>query len=74
MGEILQESEKYIIQWWDLDDNKRGFQTCMDYEDAVQRIKQYKQNDKLWGDHFKYRIVKEITRQEVVYDKYENQD
>ena len=74
MGEMLQESEKYIIQWWGLADNKRGFQTCMDYEDAVPRIKQYKQNDKLWGDHFKYRIVKEITRQEVVYDEYENQD
>lgn len=72
MGEILQDSESYILQWWDEDDDKRGFWTCIDYEDAVQKMKQYKQNDKTWGDNFKYRIVRETTKQEVVYDEFEN--
>jgi hypothetical protein len=73
MGEILQDSEEFILQWWDVDDNKRGFWTCIDYEEAVRKMKQYKQNDKTWGDNFKYRIVKETTKQEVVYDEFENQ-
>jgi hypothetical protein len=73
MGEILQDSEEFILQWWDEDDDKRGFWTCIDYEDAVKKMKQYKRNDKIWGDNFKYRIVRETTKQEVVYDEFENQ-
>ena len=72
MGEILQDSESYILHWWDEDDDKRGFWTCIDYEEAVQKMKQYKRNDKTWGDNFKYRIVKQTTKQEVVYDEFEN--
>jgi hypothetical protein len=73
MGEILEDSKSYILQWWDVDDNKRGFWKCLDYEDAVSKMEQYKKNDKTWGDNFKYRIVKETTKQEVVYDEFENQ-
>lgn len=72
MGEILQDSEQYILQWEDLDDYKRGSWTCIDYEESVQKMKQYKQNDKTWGDNFKYRIIKQTTKQEVVYDEFEN--
>lgn len=75
MGEMLQDSEEYILQWWDVEDNKRGFWTYIDYEYAVQKMEQFKQNDKILGDSFRYRIVKETTKQEVVYDEFEeNQD
>lgn len=69
MGEMLQDSEEYILQWYDTDLDKWGSSKCITYEDAVKKIEEYKSNDKTWGDNFKYRIVKETIKQEVIYNE-----
>jgi hypothetical protein len=73
MGEILQDSEEYILQWYDVEYDKWGESREVTYEVAVSKMEQYKKNDKTWGDNYKYRIVKQTTKQEVVYDEFENQ-
>lgn len=69
MCEILQDSERYILQWWDVDSRRRGLLEHSDYKEAVHRMEQYKQNDKTWGDNYKYRIVRKTTKHEVIYDE-----
>lgn len=69
MYEIPQDGEQYILQWWDYDSHRRGQWTYSDYEEAAHWMERYKQNDKTWGDNFKYRIVRKTTKHEVVYDE-----
>lgn len=68
MCEMPQDLEQYILQWWDCDGLRRGQWTYSDYKKAVHRIEHYKQNDKIWGDNFKYRIIRKTTKHEVVYN------
>lgn len=69
MGEMLQDSEEFILQWYDVEYDTWGESKEVTYEAAVRRMEQYKKNDMTWGGNYKYRIVKETTKQEVVYDE-----
>lgn len=68
MGEILQDSERYILQWWDVFYNTWNESHFESYSEAVQTMEQYKKDDQAWRVKAKYRIVRETTKQEVVYN------
>jgi hypothetical protein len=74
MGEILQDSESYILQWWDVDYDRWKGNRYYSLKMAKRAMKEMKALDKADGEELKYRIVKETTKQEVVYDESENQD
>lgn len=69
MGEILQDSRCYILQWWDEYYVRWQDHTCYSLKYAKQEMARMKALDKKSGVEVKYRIVKETTKQEVVYDK-----
>ena len=69
MGEMLQDSKCYILQWWD-----KYYDECQDIKYpslkvAKQGMASLKILDKKDGVKTKYRIIKETTKQEVVYDE-----
>jgi hypothetical protein len=66
MGEILQDSEQYILQWWDEFYDMWQDDKCSSLEEAKQNMARMKAFDK---DKTKYRIIKETTKQEVIYDE-----
>jgi hypothetical protein len=68
MGEILEDSEAYIVQWWDDFYDRWQDNTCLSLEHAKQEMADMKTLDKKAGEKIKYRIVKEVIKQEVVYD------
>lgn len=68
MGEIPQDLEQYILQWWDCDSHRRGQWTYSYYKEAAHMMERYKQNDKIWGDNCKYCIVRKTIKHEVVYN------
>lgn len=68
-GEILQDSEYFFVQWYNQYNKMLGESECTSYEAAKERMKDYKSCDKNLGRYFKYRIVRETTKREVVYDE-----
>ena len=63
MGDILQDSEQYIIHC-----NKWRCAHCLTYDGAVELLEKFKLGDLMIGKKNHYSIVKETTKQEVVYD------
>lgn len=68
MGEILQDSEEYILQWWDEYYDMWQDNRCYSLEEAKRDMARMKAFDKKDGVELKYRIIKETTKQEVVYN------
>jgi hypothetical protein len=66
MGEILQDSEQYILQWWDEFYGRWNESHFCTYADAVKMKNQFTADDMRWGRKTQCRIVKETTKQEVV--------
>lgn len=70
MGEIVQDSEQYTIQWFAGKEVGWGFSFTTDsLEDAKNNLEAYKRFDKIEGINVKYRIIKETTKREVVYNE-----
>ena len=69
MGEILQDSEEFILQWWDEYYNRWNESHFCSYAKAVEMKDQFTESDMHWGIKPLYRIVKETTKQEVVYNE-----
>lgn len=70
MGEILQDSEYFCVRWYNQKNKLMGEVECTSYKAAKRIMKDCKSCDKDVGRYFKYRIVKETTKQEVVYDEH----
>lgn len=69
MGEILQDSEQYILQWSN-DNFDTWEQTISDSLEYLKELMLHcKDYDKKYKKECEYRIVKETTKQEVVYDE-----
>lgn len=68
MGEILQDSKQYILQWWDEYYDRWQYDRCSSLKEAKQDMARMKAFDKNDGVKLKYRIVKETTKREVVYN------
>lgn len=69
MGEILQDSEQYILQWWDEFYGRWRENRASSLRMAKVAIKSIKALYEMDGLKIKYRIVKETTKQEVVYNE-----
>lgn len=69
MGEILQDSSRYILQWWDKYYDRWQDIKYPSLKVAKQGMASMKVLDKKDGVKLKYRIVKETWKQEVVYDE-----
>lgn len=69
VGEILQDSESYILLWWDKYYERWQTTHKKSYKEAISRLNEWKKLDKKNGDITRFRIVKETTKQEVVYDE-----
>ena len=67
VGEILKNSEGFILQWWDKY-YERWQTTCKrSYEETINCLNEYRRLNEAGGYITKYRIVRETTRQEVIY-------
>lgn len=69
MGEILQDSEEFILQWWDvIYDKWQGNRYCS-LDHAKEKMEEMKSLDKIYGrEKSEYRIIKETTKQEVIFN------
>jgi hypothetical protein len=73
MGEILQDSEEFILQWWDVIYDKWQSNSYCSLNRAKEKMAEMKALDKMYyREKSEYRIVRETTKQEVVYDEFEN--
>ena len=68
MGEIFEDSRCYILQWWDEYYDMWPDHRCYSLKEAIQDMARMKAFDKKDGVKLKYRIIKETTKQEVVYN------
>lgn len=68
MGEVLQDSKQYILQWWDRYYDIWQDDKCSSLKEAIQDMAKMKAFDKKDGVKTKYRIIKETIKQEVVYN------
>jgi hypothetical protein len=69
MGKIIQETEKYILLWYNTDVDRWISVFSDSYNEAVKKMAELKRSNERHKQSFKYRIVKETTKQEVVYDE-----
>jgi hypothetical protein len=68
MGEILQDAERYFLQLWDEYYNRWNELKFFSHDDVVKMKEQITADDTRWGRKTQCRIVKETTKQEVVYN------
>lgn len=68
MGEIIENSEQYVVRWLY---NKMWVSGCitLTHDQAVESVNNFKNHDKKHGKEYKYRIVKQTIQEEVVYDE-----
>lgn len=68
MGEVLQDSRCYILQWWDNYYDTWHDNRCYSLKEAKQDMARLKVLDNESGVKVKYRIIKETTKREVIYN------